>query len=183
MSKNSLNYKITYVDDIESPLGPMIAGASASGACFLEWRDRGGVETILSRVAKRFQCAPTRSAANRHIEQLRKELAEYFNGSRTEFATPIDVYGTPFQRKVWSELLNIPYGTTRSYGEQARRLGKPEAVRAVAAANGMNYLSILIPCHRVIGADGSLTGYGGKLWRKKRLLELESGAVQGELAA
>lgn len=186
MSKNSLNYQVTYVDNIESPLGEMIAGATADGVCFLEWHDRGGIETILKRIEKRYLCVPKlaeQSAPNRHIEQLRTELVEYFDGSRSEFNVSIDVYGTPFQRKVWQELLNIPYGQTRSYGQQAKNMGKPEAVRAVASANGNNYLSILIPCHRVIGANGSLTGYGGKLWRKKRLLELEGGLTQEMFAA
>ncbi len=169
--------------DIDSPLGEMVAGATANGVCFLEWTDRGGIDKILARVEKRYLCKPIRATApHPHLEQLRGELADYFDGTLTEFATPIDVFGTPFQRRVWQELLNIPYGITRSYGEQAKRMGKPEAVRAVAAANGVNYLSILIPCHRVIGADGSLTGYGGKLWRKGRLLNLEGAGVSESLA-
>lgn len=183
MRKNSLIYRITYYDDIESPMGPMIAGATDDGVCFLEWHDRGGVETILHRIEKRYLDPPTRGTKpNRHIEQLRKELAEYFAGTRRDFETPIDVFGTPFQRKVWQELLTIPCGTTRSYKAQAENVGKPDAVRAVASANGVNYLSILIPCHRVIGSDGSLTGYGGGIWRKKRLLELEAGVTQGVMA-
>ena len=124
--------------EIESPLGEMIAGATKNGACFLEWTDRGGIDKILARIEKRYLCEPTlASAPNPHLEQLRGELAEYFAGTLREFTTPIDVFGTPFQRRVWQELLTIPYGQTRSYGEQARRMGKPEAVRAVAAANGI----------------------------------------------
>ncbi|MBN4056801.1 methylated-DNA--[protein]-cysteine S-methyltransferase [bacterium AH-315-J21] len=160
----------------------MIAGATEAGVCFLEWHDRGGVDVILGRIEKRYLCTPVRSvSASAHIELLREELAQYFQMTLKEFTTPIDVFGTPFQRKVWRKLLNIPYGTTRSYGQQAANLGKSEAVRAVAAANGVNYLSILIPCHRVIGANGSLTGYGGGLWRKRSLLELEAGVIQGEV--
>ncbi|MFQ5607891.1 MAG: methylated-DNA--[protein]-cysteine S-methyltransferase, partial [Candidatus Zixiibacteriota bacterium] len=169
--------------DIESPLGDMIAGATENGACFLEWTDRGGVKKILDRVEKRYLCKPTRSETpHPHLEQLREELTRYFDGALTAFTTPRDVFGTPFQRRVWQELLKIPYGKTLTYGEQAKRMGKPEAVRSVAAANGVNYLSILIPCHRVIGANGALTGYGGKLWRKERLLNLEGAGVSECLA-
>lgn len=169
---------------IESPLGPMIAGATERGLCFLEWTDRGGTETILRRVEKRYQTDLIRvDAPNAHLRSLVDELMQYFSGELREFTTPIDVYGSPFQRAVWSQLLKIPYGETRSYHDIAERLGKPNAVRAVGTANGANYLSIVIPCHRVIGADGSLTGYGGKLWRKKRLLELEAGVTQEIIAA
>jgi methylated-DNA-[protein]-cysteine S-methyltransferase len=102
------------------------------------------------------------------------QLEAYFGGERTEFEVPLSPAGSPFQLEVWAELTRIPYGTTRSYGEQARRLGKPlSACRAVGAANGQNPISIIVPCHRVIGADGSLTGYGGGLDRKETLLRLE----------
>lgn len=164
--------------EFESSLGDMLAGATERGVCFLEWTDRGGVKKILERVEKRYLCKPVHAdQAHPHLEQLRDELAKYFDGTLTEFATPIDVFGTPFQRKVWQELLKIPYGQTITYGQQAKRMGKPGSMRAVGAANGVNYLSIVIPCHRVIGADGSLTGYGGKLWRKERLLNLEGAGV------
>lgn len=178
MITNEIHYT-----ELESPLGEMIAGATERGACFLEWTDRGGIRKILERVEKRYLCKPVHAVqAHQHLEQLRAELAEYFDGTLTEFATPIDVFGTPFQRKVWQELLNIPYGKTLTYGQQAKRMGKPDAMRAVGAANGVNYLSILIPCHRVIGANGALTGYGGKLWRKERLLNLEGAGVSESLA-
>jgi AraC family transcriptional regulator of adaptative response/methylated-DNA-[protein]-cysteine methyltransferase len=104
---------------------------------------------------------------------LRQELDDYFQGGRARFTLPLASRGTPFQEKVWLELRRIPYGQTISYDELARRVGQPMAQRAVARANGMNYVAILIPCHRVIGKDGSLTGYGGGLWRKRLLLELE----------
>jgi len=166
--------------DIESPLGPMIAGATAKGVCFLEWHDRGGVDTILKRVSKRYKCEPT-EGHNQHLVSLDNELDEYFKGNLREFATSIDVLGTPFEMTVWSALLSIPHGETRSYGDMARTLGKPGAARAVGRANGSNYLSIVIPCHRVIEANGNLRGYGGKLWRKKHLLELESSALRMSL--
>jgi AraC family transcriptional regulator of adaptative response/methylated-DNA-[protein]-cysteine methyltransferase len=107
-------------------------------------------------------------------------LTEYFEGKRREFPVPLASRGTPFQMKVWRELRRIPHGQTISYDELALRVGQPTAQRAVARANGMNHIAILIPCHRVIGKDGSLTGYGGGLWRKRLLLELEkTGGLPG----
>jgi methylated-DNA-[protein]-cysteine S-methyltransferase len=102
------------------------------------------------------------------------QLDEYFAGTRTDFDLPLSLHGTDFQRRVWLELTRIPYGETISYGELARRIGRPNAMRAVGLANGRNPVSIIVPCHRVIGADGSLTGYGGGLDRKRLLLGLES---------
>lgn len=160
--------------EFKSPLGPMIAGATDSGVCFLEWHDRGGVERIKARVEKRYK-ALLRPGRSQHIGLLQAELNGYFEGTLREFTIPIDVTGTPFEKKVWAELRKIPYGKTRSYGQLAKLVGKPQAVRAVARANGANYLGIVIPCHRVIQTDGGLGGYGGKIWRKRYLLELESG--------
>ena len=108
------------------------------------------------------------------FEILEAQLSEYFSGKRTFFSVPLHLLGTDFQKKVWEILQTIPYGETRSYKEQAIAISSPESVRAVANANGMNRISILVPCHRVIGSDGQLTGYGGGIWRKKYLLELES---------
>jgi methylated-DNA-[protein]-cysteine S-methyltransferase len=108
---------------------------------------------------------------------VREQLDEYFTGRRTGFDVPIDMAGTAFQRRVWSELRRIPYGESISYGELARRIGIPFASRAVGTANGLNPIAVIVPCHRVIGADGSLTGYGGGLERKRFLLDLEAGAL------
>ena len=105
------------------------------------------------------------------------QLAEYFSGQRTVFDLPLVMDGTPFQQRVWGALQDIPYGTTISYGELARRVGQPTASRAVGLANGRNPIAIVVPCHRVIGADGTLTGYGGGLERKQFLLNLEIGAL------
>jgi AraC family transcriptional regulator, regulatory protein of adaptative response / methylated-DNA-[protein]-cysteine methyltransferase len=163
-----------WIADVESPLGPMIAGATDSGVSFLEWHDRGGIERIKERVVKRYECKLI-TGANRHLSQLQKELSAYFNSSRREFTVPIDIAGTPFERLVWEQLQRIPYGETRSYGQIAKALNKPGSSRAVGRANGSNYLAIVIPCHRVIEANGNLCGYGGKIWRKKALLELERG--------
>jgi methylated-DNA-[protein]-cysteine S-methyltransferase len=109
------------------------------------------------------------------FEETRRQLREYFAGERTRFDLPLQMEGTDFQREVWSALLDIDYGRTKSYGDLAQRIGRPDAVRAVGLANGRNPISIVVPCHRVIGASGSLTGYGGGLERKRFLLELEAG--------
>lgn len=159
--------------DIQSPLGPMIAGASVTGVCFLEWHDRGGVERIRQRVEKRYETSLV-PGNNRHLELLERELHAYFDGTLTKFTVTVDVTGTAFEQRIWNSLLAIPCGETRQYGQLAAGLGKPGAARAVGRACGANYLAIVIPCHRVIEAGGGLRGYGGKLWRKKKLLELES---------
>jgi AraC family transcriptional regulator of adaptative response/methylated-DNA-[protein]-cysteine methyltransferase len=159
---------------IETPLGPMLAGASDDGVCLLEFVDRRMIETQLARLARLFK-ATLGPGKNPHFDRLSDELRRYFAGELRVFQSPLDLRGTQFQRKVWSGLLSIPYGHTRSYSEQALRIGAANAVRAVARANGDNRIAILIPCHRVVGADGSLTGYGGGLWRKQWLLDLERG--------
>ena len=160
--------------NLNSPLGQMIAGVTDKGVCFLEWHDRGGIERIKQRVEKRYKM-PLIEGNNRHLDKLEKELKDYFEEKLKNFEVKIDVIGTNFEKKVWEQLLQIPYGQTRSYAQIAKYLGKPGAQRAVGKANGANYLSIVIPCHRVIEANGNLRGYGGKLWRKKYLLELEAG--------
>ncbi len=160
--------------DLDSPLGKMIAGATDKGVCFLEWHDRGGVARIKQRVEKRYKM-PLVKGNNRHLDKLEKELSAYFERKLKRFKVNVDVTGTPFERKTWEQLLLIPYGETRSYSQIAAALGKTNARRAVGRANGANYLSIVIPCHRVIEANGNLRGYGGKVWRKKYLLELEAG--------
>ena len=167
------NQKIVF-RNLNSPLGEMIAGATDKGICFLEWHDRGGVERIKQRVEKRYRMSLIKGN-NQHLDKLENELMDYFDEKLKKFQVRIDVTGTPFEKKTWEQLLQIPYGETRSYGQIAKHLGKPGAQRAVGRANGANYLSIAIPCHRVIEANGNLRGYGGKLWRKKYLLELEAG--------
>lgn len=119
----------------------------------------------------------------RRLEGAAAQLAAYFAGERTEFELPLAPRGTPFQLRVWQALREIPYGETISYAELARRVGQPGAVRAVGAANGRNPISIVVPCHRVIGADGSLTGYGGGVERKRALLELEARVRAGFASA
>ena len=118
-----------------------------------------------------------------YLDQLSQQLEQYFSGKRKEFDIPLVLSGTEFQKKVWAELRNIPYGTTRSYKEQAENIGAPKAVRAVAKANGDNRLAILLPCHRVVGVHGELTGYGGGLWRKQFLLKHEADNLGGSVEA
>jgi methylated-DNA-[protein]-cysteine S-methyltransferase len=115
------------------------------------------------------------------LPEARRQLDAYFAGELKEFALPLRSDGSPFQERVWLALRNIPYATTISYGELATRIGQPSAARAVGLANGQNPISIVVPCHRVIGANGSLTGYGGGLERKKVLLDLEGGKAQAAL--
>jgi methylated-DNA-[protein]-cysteine S-methyltransferase len=117
------------------------------------------------------------------LATARAQLAEYFAGERRAFDLPLAFDGTDFQRRVWGALLEIPYGETTSYGELARRIGRPDACRAVGLANGSNPIAVIVPCHRVIGTNGSLTGFGGGLERKRLLLDLEGGAVQLALGA
>jgi AraC family transcriptional regulator of adaptative response/methylated-DNA-[protein]-cysteine methyltransferase len=157
---------------LESPLGPLLAGASDEGICLLEYTDRRMLEHNFETMRRRFGCAVV-PGEHHLLDQLRRELIEYFAGERRDFTLPLAPRGTPFQEKVWRELRAIPCGESISYDELARRIAQPTAQRAVARANGMNRICILIPCHRVIGKDGSLTGYGGGLWRKRLLLELE----------
>ena len=116
-----------------------------------------------------------------YLQDCVQQLNEYFNGIRTTFNLKLNPQGTDFQKRVWKELLNVPHGKTRSYLEQSKKLGDVKAIRAVASSNGKNPIWIIIPCHRIIGSDGSLTGYAGGLWRKKWLLELESPSPQQSL--
>lgn len=161
----------TYV----TPLGEMVAFISERGLCLLEFSERTrGLDREIAQV-QAARGGPAELGESALTRQLGRELAEYFAGQRQTFDVPLDLVGTPFQQDVWRALLTIDYGHTRSYAEQARQVGRPTAMRAVAAANGANKISIVVPCHRVIGSDGSLTGYGGGVPRKHWLLALERG--------
>lgn len=164
--------QVILIDRLTSPLGPMLVCATDRGVCLLEFTDRKMLEMEFRDLQKRLQ-AQIIAGENDHIRRLKIELADYFAGRRTEFTVPLHYPGTDFQISVWNTLCEIPYGTTCSYQDLATTLGNPNAVRAVARANGFNRIAILIPCHRVIGKDGKLTGYGGGLARKKWLLEHE----------
>ncbi len=161
------------VNRILSPLGPMIVGATDAGVCLLEFADRRMLESqfkMLVRVTQR------RLTTGNHglIDDVATQLHEYFQGKRHSFDVPLKICGTEFQEKVWKRLLQIPYGETMSYEQLARDIGHRGAQRAVGRANGDNRLAIVVPCHRVIRSDGTLSGYGGGLWRKQRLIDLES---------
>lgn len=157
---------------IQSPLGPLVAGATSAGLCLLEFTDRRMLEAQFATVERLF-AAHVVPGSNDHLERLKEELAGYFAGSLRRFTVPLVYPGTPFQRRVWEQLLAIPYGETRSYAELAAAIGQPHAVRAVGRANGLNRIAIVIPCHRVINKGGGLGGYGGGLRRKEFLLDLE----------
>lgn len=151
---------------MESPVGKLFIVANEKGLCGILW-DAESVPRVESLSLK--------SVAESIIAETVKQLTEYFEGRRTHFELPFDVRGTDFQKRVWKELSNIPYGKTCSYSDIAKRIENGGAVRAVGTANGRNPLSIVVPCHRVIASDGTLGGYAGGLHIKKKLLELELG--------
>lgn len=151
---------------VESPVGALKLVASDQGLAAILWPDDDPQRVRLS--------ALTESPEHPVLVEAERQLGEYFAGTRKVFALPLDFAGTEFQRDVWAALLTIPYGETRSYGDIARQIGKPKAVRAVGAANGRNPLSIVAPCHRVVGSTGKLTGFAGGLGTKAFLLALEA---------
>jgi methylated-DNA-[protein]-cysteine S-methyltransferase len=154
----------TWITTFESPVGPLLLGAHDDGICLIEFHESK------HRVTRG---ADWREGEHPLLERLRVQLHEYFAGSRRAFDLPLAPRGTPFQREVWHTLATIPYGETVSYAQLAARVGRPTAMRAVGAANGRNPLPIVLPCHRVIGANGALTGFGGGLATKEFLLRLE----------
>lgn len=170
--KESKDKNIILITRLTTPIGPMYACATNEGVCLLEFTDRRMLETEFEDLQRRLN-ATIIAGENEHLIQLKKELSEYFDGKRKEFTIKLHTPGSVFQQSVWKELKQIPYGETRSYQQQAVALKNPNAVRAVASANGMNRIAIVIPCHRVIGKNGHLTGYGGGLERKKWLLDHE----------
>jgi AraC family transcriptional regulator, regulatory protein of adaptative response / methylated-DNA-[protein]-cysteine methyltransferase len=161
-----------YLHRISTPLGSMLAAATETALCLLEFTDRRMLETQLRRVRSLLKCNFL-PVANDILLETERQMQQYFDGTRTEFTIPLELAGSDFQRSAWTQLLTIPPGEIRTYAEQARRIGRPTATRAVARANGDNRIAIIVPCHRVVGSDGRLTGYGGGLWRKKFLLEHE----------
>lgn len=163
------------VKQVPTPLGPMVVAGDEKAVYLAEFWDRRMLETQVENLEERLQ-ATLFPGSTPALDQAERELAEYFEGRRSTFTQSLFRFpGTEHQRMVWRALLKIPYGRTVSYGELAASVGKGSAVRAVARAVGENRLAIVLPCHRVVGADGNLTGYGGGLWRKKFLLELEGG--------
>ena len=166
---------------IASPLGPLVAAATDTGLCMLEFADRKKLPQQAADL-RRWLARPVVPGTNRFTDQAARELAEYFAGTRQDFTVPLALAGTPFQETVWRELLRIPYGETISYEALAQRIGKPGAQRAVGLANGRNRIPIIVPCHRVIQKNGQLRGYGGGLWRKSFLLDLEQRSAGLRLA-
>ena len=160
------------VNPLDTPLGPMLGGVRDGKLCLLEFTNRRMLEAQIETLRRRLRATfiPGEDAP---LSQLSSELQEYFAGRRKSFSLPLEAPGTPFEEQVWTELQRIPYGETRSYEDLARAVGVPKASRAVGRANGMNRISILIPCHRVVNKGGKLGGYGGGLWRKHALLHLE----------
>ena len=170
----SENLDCVVVSWFESPLGPLVAAANNRGVCLLEFTDRRKLENQFLTLKKLFSCAIV-PGRNEHLNLLEKELEQYFAGHLRQFSVPLVYPGTPFQERVWNELLGIPYGQTRSYEDLARQIDAAGSQRAVGHANGLNRVAIVIPCHRVVNKDGKLGGYGGGLWRKQFLLDLEQG--------
>jgi AraC family transcriptional regulator, regulatory protein of adaptative response / methylated-DNA-[protein]-cysteine methyltransferase len=165
---------VVHLTRVETPLGALVVGAAAEGVCMVEFAEGPAPQqdARASRLATRFGWVFVQGV-NDVARAMAAELDEYFAGRLREFTVPVTLQGTAFQQRVWTALRQIPYGVTSSYAGQAQSLGSPAAVRAVARANGQNRTAIVIPCHRVVGADGSLTGYGGGVWRKDWLLRHE----------
>ena len=161
---------------IETPIGALVGAARHDGVCLLEFSEPGRLDAQICTLRRWFGVEPA-PGTNDHLARLQNELRDYFAGTLRRFTVPLVAPGTPFQEKVWAELLAIPYGETRSYEELARRVGSVNAQRAVGRANGSNRIAIVIPCHRVINKDGHLGGYGGQIWRKQALLRHERAAA------
>ena len=160
-----------YSKKIQTPLGEMLAIKTEKGLCMLEFFDGKSTEKQLKEIESLGEILEKDDEV---LNRLENELNDYFEGNLKEFTIPLDLIGTDFQKKVWTELIKIPFGDTRSYKDQSIAVGDLLAIRAVANANGKNKIAIVVPCHRVIGSDGSLTGYAGGKKRKQFLLELES---------
>jgi AraC family transcriptional regulator, regulatory protein of adaptative response / methylated-DNA-[protein]-cysteine methyltransferase len=166
------HHKVLKASWLDTKLGPMIAIADEEGLCLLEFVDRRGLEREVERLRIKTKGAII-PGITEPITSITRELQSYFDGTLTEFKTPLHLLGSPFQRLVWEELMRIPYGQTRAYAAQAAAIGKHKAYRAVANANGANQLAIVIPCHRIINSNGDLGGYGGGITRKRWLIDHE----------
>ena len=164
--------KIILTQRFQAPCGMLVLGSTDDKLCLCDWEVEPHRTRVDQRLRKILQ-AEIRWEASAVTERAAEALREYFAGRRSQFDIPLRLVGTPFQLSMWHSLLDIAYGQTLSYADMARRIGRPSAVRAVANANGANALSIFVPCHRVIGSDHSLTGYGGGLDAKRYLLTLE----------
>lgn len=157
---------------LESPLGTLVAGVLDNRICLLEFNDPIRLD-VQYAVLRRLYLCDVESGTHPLHQILKDQLEQYFAGKRQVFSLPLCYSGSEFQKSVWQALLEIPYGETRSYADIALRIGAPNAARAVGAANGSNHLVIVVPCHRVVSRNGGLAGYGGGVWRKKWLLDME----------
>lgn len=162
-----------YSSVIQTPIGEMRVCASDIGICLLEFDEKPRIEIQLKKLKRIFQSG-FQIAKTAEMAKLEEQLSQYFLGKRKHFNVSLDARGTEFQQKVWDLLLKIPFGFKKSYSDIATEMQKPLAVRAVGKANGENRIAIVVPCHRLVGKSGDLTGYGGGLWRKRFLLDLES---------
>lgn len=165
---------LLFVDDMESPIGPLTILSSQNGVCQIVFGSKNDVCSSLKQWARKYFLSCGMEENPERIKAVTFQLEEYFSGDRTDFTFPIDLQGTPFQKRVWKSLLTIPYGETRSYKEIAQMIHSPKAVRAVGGAINRNPIAIAVPCHRVIGSNGSLVGYNGGLDKKRFLLQLEN---------
>lgn len=169
MGKDKIRF---FSNTIETPIGSMVAIADEQSIYLLEFTDNKKIKHKIQKIQSQTDVEFT-NQGNQPINQIFHELQNYFDGSLKEFKTPITILGSNFQRTVWQDLMNVPYGKTKSYAEQALAIGKPKSFRAVANANGANQMAIIIPCHRIINSSGNLGGYGGGLNRKSWLLAHE----------
>ncbi len=161
-----------FVTTFDSPAGELVVGASSRGCCLVEYVERGGLEKIKSWTRRRYHLEMVEGEIPL-LQRVEEELRSYFSGSLRLFSFPLDLQGTAFEQSVWQELLAISYGRRTTYAELARRVNKPKAFRAVGRANGSNPLAIVVPYHRVVQTGGGMGGYGGGIWRKEFLLDLE----------
>lgn len=170
--ENPDNDFVIYMTEIATPLGPMLAGATPHGLCLLEFVNRIRLEKEIDDLRTLLK-ATIASGRNEYSDQVETELGEYFQGLRKTFSVPLYTPGNDFTQAVWQSLRHIPYGQTCTYKEQAERMNNPKAIRAIASTNGRNRLAIIIPCHRVIGSNGTMTGYAAGTDKKKWLLRFE----------
>lgn len=167
-----------HIQYYQTPVGELIIGAFNSELCLCDWRYRRMRDQVDNRLKKFFK-AEYEQLTDPVIDQTIDQLEDYFSGQRQHFDLPLSLAGSDFQQQVWQALIKVPYGETYSYLQLSELLGNPKAIRAVASANGANAISIIVPCHRIIGSDGSLTGYAGGLPAKEKLLKLEGAELPG----
>ncbi len=173
MAENQRKSGVINYDVIKTPLGDMIVAEHGNRICRLDFAGSKKPESILKNLARHYN-AETGRTKTKTLKEVEKQLNLYFQGKLKSFDLPLDLVGTDFQRSVWKKLSGIPFGRTVNYGWIAEKTGNPKAARAVGASIGKNPIAVVVPCHRVIGKNGELTGFAGGLWRKKKLLALES---------